>query len=316
MTKFTKFITLSSVTLLTAVTPISALADETTSVVAPDNSVAVPTEAPTPADSTTTPSSADTTTPSEVVPSQDTQAPSVTPSSEAVPSKTPSSDVVVPSDNIPSSGESTTTTAPDNNTSSSSSEEVTTTQGNNTTTQPSTTEQSSKTDATTQTEGQTDKPTDNTTTPSYSPTKGVIDINGNKATVTADVTVPTNNPNISADTAYNAGASQVGTTSTVTGQVVENVTVDAPVYTNTGYQVVSTKDSQVIVANADGSTSTVAPEAIGATLNSDQTISVQTVSGETKTLPHTGEKSGIFASISGIVLIGLAWVLRKNKKQV
>ena len=53
--------------------------------------------------------------------------------------------------------------------------------------------------------------------------------NGGKATVVPDTSVPTNNPNITAKTAQNAGASQVGTTSTVTGQVVRDVTRSNPV---------------------------------------------------------------------------------------
>ncbi|WAK63917.1 hypothetical protein OQG81_03405 [Streptococcus macedonicus] len=43
---------------------------------------------------------------------------------------------------------------------------------------------------------------------------------GGTTTVTPDTSVPTNNPNISAETTANAGASQVGTTSTVTGQII------------------------------------------------------------------------------------------------
>ena len=147
------------------------------------------------------------------------------------------------------------------------------------------------------------------------PKTTVPTINGGTATVTPNTNVPTNNPNVSAQTAANAGASQVGTTSQVTGQIVSNVSTQEPVYTNTGYQIVSTQNSQVVVAYADGSTDTVAPETIGATVNEDKTISVQTASGEMKTLPSTGEKGGLLASLSGVILLALAWVLRKKNRQ-
>lgn len=137
-------------------------------------------------------------------------------------------------------------------------------------------------------------------------------VDGGKTTLTPSVDVPTNNPNVSAQTAVNAGGSQVGTTSQVTGQIVQNVTPAAPVYTNTGYQIVSTLNSQVVVAYADGSRATVSPEEVGGTVNADKTISVQTASGEMKTLPSTGDELGLLASFSGFVLLIGAWLLRKK----
>lgn len=163
-------------------------------------------------------------------------------------------------------------------------------------------------------------PTDpNVTVPSTSEpaeknTVTVPTIDGGSTTLTPDVTVPTNNPNISAQTAVDAGASQVGTTSTVTGQVVSNVAPSAPVYTNTGYQIVSTQDSQVIVAYSDGSTSTLAPEAVGGTVNSDKTISITDQTGEMKTLPQTGEKEEALMTLAGTsILAGLmAYFFKKR----
>ena len=89
----------------------------------------------------------------------------------------------------------------------------------------------------------------------------------------------------------------------------------APVYTNTGYQIISTQNSQVVVAYADGSRATVSPEEVGGTVNADKTISVQTASGEMKTLPSTGEESGLLASLSGFILLIGAWLLRKKHGQ-
>ncbi|MDA5414622.1 LPXTG cell wall anchor domain-containing protein, partial [Streptococcus thermophilus] len=170
----------------------------------------------------------------------------------------------------------------------------------------------SSTEAPTQDADTTTEP--NTNEPAEKNTVTVPTIDGGSTTLTPDVTVPTNNPNISAQTAVDAGASQVGTTSTVTGQVVSNVAPSAPVYTNTGYQIVTTQDSQVIVAYSDGSTSTLAPEAVGGTVNADKTISITDQSGEMKTLPHTGEKEEALMTLAGTsILAGLmAYFFKKR----
>ncbi|WP_421038398.1 LPXTG cell wall anchor domain-containing protein [Streptococcus hyointestinalis] len=141
---------------------------------------------------------------------------------------------------------------------------------------------------------------------------------GGTTTLTPDVTVPTNNPNISAEVADKAGASQVGTTSQVTGQVVQNVTPQAPIVTSTGYKVVSTVDSQLVVENTDGSTSTIAPETIGAKVNEDKTISLTTAGGETKTLPKTGDENTLKLVVLGLIVIiaGLADYYKDKLKQL
>lgn len=138
---------------------------------------------------------------------------------------------------------------------------------------------------------------------------------GGSATVTPDTSVSTNNPNISAETAAQAGASQVGTTSQVTGQIVQDVTTDSPVYTNTGATIVSTQDSQVVLS--DGTITS--PEAIGATTNSDGTISVTTSTGEITTLPKTGDELtplNIILSAFGVFLfaLGIFGIRRKENK--
>ena len=133
---------------------------------------------------------------------------------------------------------------------------------------------------------------------------------GGSAQVTPDKTVPTNNPSISADTANHAGASQVGTTSTVTGQVVQNVTAQAPVVTNTGATIVSTKDGQLVLS--DGST--VPPETVGATTNSDKTITVTKADGTKATLPETGEKARSLLSILGAGMLVVAGFLAQKAR--
>ena len=156
------------------------------------------------------------------------------------------------------------------------------------------------------------QPEEPTTDPTDQP--GTVDVpttDGGTATVTPDTSVPTNNPNISAETAAQAGASQVGTTSQVTGQIVQDVTADSPVYTNTGATIVSTQNGSVVLA--DGTITT--PEAIGATTNSDRTILVTTATGESATLPMTGDTSTVGLSLLGSVLAGLAGLFFKKRQR-
>lgn len=139
---------------------------------------------------------------------------------------------------------------------------------------------------------------------------------GGTATVTPDTSVPTNNPNVSADTAKNAGASQVGTTSKITGQIVQDVTSASPVYTNTGVTIISTKNGQVVLSNGE----VVAPEKIGAKSNADGTISVTTKDGKKETLPNTGINdivSLIMAILGGFLLVfGMTFLRPSDEKMV
>ena len=91
--------------------------------------------------------------------------------------------------------------------------------------------------------------------------------NGGKATVVPDTSVPTNNPNITAKTAQNAGASQVGTTSTVTGQVVRDVTRSNPVTLYNGASLVDIRDGLVTLSTGEK----VTPESVGVTGNAEAT---------------------------------------------
>lgn len=144
------------------------------------------------------------------------------------------------------------------------------------------------------------------------PDKGVTvpTTDGGTAILTPDVSVPTNNPKVTADQAQKAGASQVGTTSQVTGQIVQAVTPQAPVQTITGASIISTEDGQVMLS--DGSL--VAPETVGATTNVDKTITVTKADGSKATLPHTGEEQSVLALIGGLLLAGLAIFQKKTHK--
>ncbi|MGT2666541.1 LPXTG cell wall anchor domain-containing protein [Streptococcus rifensis] len=299
MKKWTKFITLTSVVVLASASPLTALADEN-----------IPATADVPAVSSVPEAPSD----SSSAPSDDTVIPTVPETSTEVPS-TPEVNTVVPTDpnvTVPSTSEPV-ETSPATEVTPPSAEEPSqttpeepsqTTPEENSSTEPSSTEKPEQ-DADETSESKTSEPTENTVT--------VPTVDGGSATVIPDVNVPTNNPKVTAQTAVNAGASQVGTTSTVTGQVVSNVTPSAPVYTDTGYQIVDTKNSQVVVVYSDGSTATVAPEVVGGKVNEDKTITVTDQSGSKKTLPHTGEESGVLASIGTAIFAGLvAYFLKKR----
>ncbi|HEM3628760.1 TPA: LPXTG cell wall anchor domain-containing protein [Streptococcus suis] len=166
-------------------------------------------------------------------------------------------------------------------------------------------------------ESEAEKPVDNEEPISTDGTTAVVPtIDGGTATITTDITIPTNNPNISAQAAQNAGASQVGTTSRVTGQVVSNVSQDAPITTHTGYQIISTVNSQVVIQGQDGTVSTVAAEVVGGKVNADKTISIKTASGEMTTLPSTGEKENLLMSLTGLGLLSMVGhYLKKRVRQ-
>lgn len=123
-------------------------------------------------------------------------------------------------------------------------------------------------------------------------------ITGETVTVNTDKSQPTNNSNVSAQTAYNAGASQVGTTSTVTGQVVRDVTIANPVTLVSG---VTITDIQAGVATlSDGSNANLTD--LGVTENADKTFTATTINGEQVTLPETGE-TGTVGVVVGVLII-------------
>ena len=123
--------------------------------------------------------------------------------------------------------------------------------------------------------------------------------------------VPAEKPKTT-DEANQQGQSQIGTTSTSTGQTVQDVTEQNPVRTNTGAQIVSTRDGQVILS--DGTVTS--PEAIGAKTNADKTITVTKEDGSTVTLPHTGDKNTVALGILGaMTAVGGLTLAFKNKKK-
>ncbi|MDY2776628.1 MAG: cell surface protein [Streptococcus infantarius] len=124
---------------------------------------------------------------------------------------------------------------------------------------------------------------------------------GETATVNTDKSQPTNNPNVSAQTAYNAGASQVGTTSQVTGQVVRDVTTANSVTLASG--VIITDIQAGVATLSDGSSANLTD--LGVTENADKTFTATTIDGEQVTLPETGESTvGVVVGLL-IILAGL-----------
>ena len=109
------------------------------------------------------------------------------------------------------------------------------------------------------------------------------------------------------DQANQQGKSQIGTTSTSTGQAVHDIT-KAPVQTSTGNSIVSTKDGNLVLS--DGSV--VAPEALGAVTNEDKTISVSTADGKMVTLPNTGTEQSFLAAIGGMLLTAVGYFYKKK----
>ena len=118
--------------------------------------------------------------------------------------------------------------------------------------------------------------------------------------------VPNEQPKTT-DQANQQGKSQIGTTSTSTGQVVHDVTKE-PVETNTGASIVSTQGGNVVLS--DGSV--VAPEAVGGTVNEDKTISVTDKDGNLKTLPNTGTAESILGTIGGMLLTAVGYFYKKK----
>lgn len=100
----------------------------------------------------------------------------------------------------------------------------------------------------------------------------------------------------------------------VNGQPVVTVTPAAPVVTAAGQTIVSTQNSQVVIANTDGTTSVVAPEGVGFKVNTDGTLTGKDAKGKEVTLPKTGEESATFLTIAGTFLLAAAAFLGFKKR--
>ena len=176
---------------------------------------------------------------------------------------------------------------------------------------------------TTQTEGTVDQTTAPSVTPVDPTAPSDKDNAGSLDGVPADKPAPSDKPQDkdnagsldgvpaekpkTTDEANEQGKSQIGTTSSSTGQVVHDVT-KAPVQTSTGDSIVSTQNGNLVLE--DGSV--VAPEALGAVTNEDKTISVSTADGKMGTLPNTGTKQSFLAVIGGMLFTAVGYFYKKK----
>ena len=100
----------------------------------------------------------------------------------------------------------------------------------------------------------------------------------------------------------------------VNGQPVVTVTPTAPVITAAGQTIVSTQNSQIVIANTDGTTSVVAPEAAGFKVNADGTLTGKDAKGKEVTLPKTGESSTVILTLAGTFFLAIAAFLGLKKR--
>ena len=179
--------------------------------------------------------------------------------------------------------------------------------------------------ASTETEAPATQPTEPSVTPVDPTTPSVQDKDnaGSLDGVTTDKPAPSDKPQDkdnagsldgvpaekpkTTDQANQQGKSQIGTTSSSTGQVVHDVIKD-PVETNTGVAIVSTQNGNVVLS--DGSV--VAPEEVGGTVNEDKTISVTDKEGKLKTLPNTGTAESILGTIGAMLLTAVGYFYKKK----
>lgn len=100
----------------------------------------------------------------------------------------------------------------------------------------------------------------------------------------------------------------------VNGQPVVTVTPTAPVVTAAGQTIVSTQNSQIVIANTDGTTSVVAPEAVGFKVNADGTLTGKDAKGKEVTLPKTGEASTVILTLAGTFFLAATAFLGLKKR--
>ena len=100
----------------------------------------------------------------------------------------------------------------------------------------------------------------------------------------------------------------------VNGQPVVTVTPTAPVITAAGQTIVSTQNSQIVIANTDGTTSVVAPETVGFKVNADGTLTGKDAKGKEVTLPKTGEASTVILTLAGTFFLAAAAFLGLKRR--
>ena len=82
--------------------------------------------------------------------------------------------------------------------------------------------------------------------------------------------------------------------------------------TESGVQIIGTDGGNVIIADGNGGSRTVAPEEVGAKKNSDGTISVKTKEKKLETLPETGTAESLAVSAVGVLTLVGGLYLKKR----
>ena len=157
-----------------------------------------------------------------------------------------------------------------------------------------------------------------TTGPSTAPSDGDLARSNDSNTGVATPTKPADKPEDPAS-ATDKGTSEAPQNSetpavNVNGQPVVTVTPTAPVITAAGQTIVSTQNSQIVIANTDGTTSFVAPETVGFKVNADGTLTGKDAKGKEVTLPKTGEASTVILTMVGTFFLAAAAFLGLKKR--
>lgn len=106
----------------------------------------------------------------------------------------------------------------------------------------------------------------------------------------------------------NTGVSSIGE-----AKPINTPTIDTPIVTNTGYTVLSTEESQVIIQTPTG-IAKKRPEEIGAVKQSDGTVALRTGTGELKVLPATGSVESVLLFFFGLCLgVGTVFYFLKDE---
>ncbi|MCC9846941.1 LPXTG cell wall anchor domain-containing protein, partial [Streptococcus agalactiae] len=151
-----------------------------------------------------------------------------------------------------------------------------------------TTEPSAPTPSTDQTTGTTDS-----STPSSSTTNPVDGITDNGTKPNAGIDKPsTNKPSDHSESSI---------------KPVTKPTINQPITTVTGDQVIGTQDGKVLVQTPSGTQLKDAAE-VGGNVQKDGTVAIKKSDGKIEVLPKTGEGKTIFTIVGLLLIAGAVWI--------
>ena len=166
----------------------------------------------------------------------------------------------------------------------------------------------------------TTSPSTEQVTPSTAPSSEVVIPDEGSTTPSTDTgsttgpTVPVDPTNPSSDVTEVTDDNGVTTDHTGDSDTQTESNTDpseaVPNVDDAGGTIVSTQNGSVVLA--DGTITS--PESIGATTNSDGTISVTTATGESTTLPMTGDENTTLLSILGSALAAIGGLFFKKRQ--